>query len=81
MPRALQVAELRGNLAKFLQEAENGAEFVVMSRNRAVARIGPPAGKQELPFGALEGQIEMAPDFDDLPEDILLAMEQGDVFP
>jgi PIN domain nuclease of toxin-antitoxin system/antitoxin (DNA-binding transcriptional repressor) of toxin-antitoxin stability system len=72
----VQVSELRENLAKFLQDAEHGREFTVVSQEgRPVARLGPPPPPRPtggVKFGLLKGKIEISPDFDDpLPDDIL----------
>ena len=71
------VRELRANLSGLLRKARHGERFIVMSRNVVVAEIHPPAAdppKRRVP-GALKGQIWMADDFDELPQDILDAME------
>jgi antitoxin (DNA-binding transcriptional repressor) of toxin-antitoxin stability system len=39
--KPVQVRELRDNLAAYLKQAEEGTELIVMSRDRAVARLGP----------------------------------------
>ena len=69
--------ELRAHLAEFLRQTQAGETFVVTSRGREVARLlppGPAIGGERKP-GGLAGQIWMAPDFDETPEDIIAAME------
>jgi len=76
-PQRVGVREFRGNLTEFLRQARQGRSFLVMSRDQVLAEVGPPppeARPRRRP-GALRGQIQMAPDFDTLPADVLAAME------
>jgi len=45
--RQVKIAELKDRLSEHLRAVENGAEVVVMDRNRAIARIVPlpPPGR------------------------------------
>jgi prevent-host-death family protein len=45
--RQVKIAELKNRLSEHLRAVENGAEVVVMDRNRAIARIVPlpPPGR------------------------------------
>ena len=72
------VRELRDNLSVWLREAEAGAEVVVVSRGREVARLVAPKARASVRFGALKGQIGMASDFDEWPEGMSEAMEGAD---
>ena len=76
-PTRIGVRELRANLAGLLRKARHGETFIVMSRDQIVAEIHPPAPEPRPPRvpGALKGQIWIANDFGELPEDILDAME------
>ena len=46
--RQVRIAELKNRLSEHLREVENGAEVVVMDRNRPIARIVPlpPPGRR-----------------------------------
>ena len=46
--RQVRIAELKNRLSEHLRAVENGAEVVVMDRNRAIARIVPlpPPGRR-----------------------------------
>jgi antitoxin (DNA-binding transcriptional repressor) of toxin-antitoxin stability system len=71
------VRELRANLSGLLRQARQGTSILVMSRNEVIAEIWPPSGVERprrVP-GVLKGKIRMAEDFDQLPDDILSAME------
>jgi antitoxin (DNA-binding transcriptional repressor) of toxin-antitoxin stability system len=74
-PKPVQMREFRDHLATYLRQAANGAEIIVMSRSRAVARLGPPPPVAERRFGLLRGRIWMSADFDDTPEELIGAME------
>ena len=76
--RTVQVREFREGLAGFLREVEQGAEIVVMARNRPVARLVPPAPVGRRPLGLMRGRIKIAPDFDETPGDVVAAMEGDD---
>lgn len=73
------VRELRANLSGLLRRVRQGATITVVSRNEVVAEVRPPekpALRRRRP-GALKGTIWMAPDFDELPPEVLDAMENG----
>jgi prevent-host-death family protein len=69
----------REKLASFLRRAQQGAEIAITIRGHEVARLIPAAERAQRPFGLLEGEIVMAPDFDATPDDVIAAMEgRGD---
>ena len=76
-PQRIGVRELRGNLSEFLRQAQQGRCFLVMSRDRVLAALGPPpqAERPRRQPGVLRGKIWIAPDFDAFPPDLLSAME------
>lgn len=67
--------QFRDNLAAFLNQVREGEEIVVTVRGRDAARLLPPQPVAPRPFGLLEGEIDMAPDFDQTPDDVIAAME------
>jgi len=76
--RHVSSRELRERLAGFLKAAEEGTEISITVRGREVARLVPPRPARLRPFGLLAGQIEIAPDFDATPDEIVDAMEGKD---
>lgn len=76
-PQRVGVREFRANLTGFLRQARQGRSFLVMSRDQALAEIGPPPHATQPPRrpGALRGRIAIAPDFDALSSDMLAAIE------
>lgn len=78
-PTRIGVRELRANLSGLLRKVRQGSTFIVTSRGQVLGELRPPASPSTVPrkLGALKGRIWMAPDFDELPADILDAMEKG----
>jgi antitoxin (DNA-binding transcriptional repressor) of toxin-antitoxin stability system len=74
------VRALRENLSDYLRRAREGASFVVMSRGEVVAELRAPPRAPARPrrLNALKGRIVMADDFDQLPDDVLDAIEGRD---
>jgi prevent-host-death family protein len=65
--------EAKTRLSELVRLAEEGEEVVIERRGTPVARLVPePKRRNNLASirGALKGQIWMAEDFDDLPDDI-----------
>ena len=78
-PRKVGVREFRGNFAGFMRQVRHGASFAVTARNEVIAIVLPPQPSPRRRPGTLRGQIEMAPDFDVLPSELLAAMEGRDM--
>jgi prevent-host-death family protein len=64
--------EAKTNLSKLVEQAEAGEEIVIARNGRPVVRLVPVATANRLASvrGALRGQIHIAEDFDELPDDI-----------
>lgn len=75
LQRRVSSRQLRSNLSALLKAARQGDEIVITSRGEEIARLVPPVQKAPRQLGLLKGQIWMAPDFDETPEDIIDAME------
>jgi prevent-host-death family protein len=72
--------EAKTTLSRLVDAARSGEEVVITRRGEPVVKLEPvsPAKPQVSLYGSLKGQIEMADDFDELPEDILKAFEGDD---
>jgi prevent-host-death family protein len=74
MSISVGVHEAKTTLSRLLDAAESGEEVVITRRGTPVVRLQPV---RSLPrkslFGLYAGQIEMADDFDELPDDIARA--------
>ena len=69
--------EAKTTLSRLVDAAQAGEEVVITRSGTPVARLEPirPAAARVSLFGVLKGQIKMADDFDELPEDVLRAFE------
>ncbi|HYZ78015.1 MAG TPA: type II toxin-antitoxin system prevent-host-death family antitoxin [Gaiellaceae bacterium] len=64
----MNMREAKTHLSKLIKRAAAGEEVVVVRVGRPVARIVAYAGSSEPRTpGLLAGQIEICPDFDELP--------------
>jgi prevent-host-death family protein len=74
MVRMTQVGmhEAKTKLSQLVERAEAGEEIVIARNGTPVARLVAVASTNALAtvHGALSGRIQMAEDFDELPEDI-----------
>jgi prevent-host-death family protein len=64
--------EAKTNLSKLVKRAAAGEEIIVAKAGEPVAKIvayTAPPKKPRVP-GSMKGQIWIAPDFDELPEEI-----------
>ena len=68
------ISEAKAQLSALVEKVQNGEEVVIGKAGKPVAKL-IRYDYQETPRspGALRGQIKIAPDFDDLPDDIALA--------
>jgi prevent-host-death family protein len=73
----IAVKDFRARLADCLGIVARGGSVVVTSRGRPVARLVAPEPARGIPYGVLRGRIRMADDFDELPPEVLDAMEGG----
>jgi prevent-host-death family protein len=64
--------EAKTKLSQLVERAQAGEEIVIARNGTPVVRLVPVARTRSLAsaYGALEGQINMADDFDELPDDI-----------
>jgi prevent-host-death family protein len=64
--------EAKTKLSQLVERAEAGEEIIIARNGKPVARLIPVARTNSFAsvYGALRGQIHMADDFDELPDDI-----------
>jgi antitoxin (DNA-binding transcriptional repressor) of toxin-antitoxin stability system len=64
--------EAKTNLSHLVERAQNGEEIVITRNGKPVARLVPVIGANSLAsvYGALRGRVQIATDFDELPDDI-----------
>jgi len=70
MTRLVNIYDAKTNLSKLLQDVERGEEILIGRAGEPIARLSPyRLEKRELGFA--RGQIWIADDFDDTPEEII----------
>jgi prevent-host-death family protein len=71
----VNIHEAKTHLSRLLERVAKGEEVVIAKAGKPVARLIPfsPRGKRVLGLDA--GKIWIAPDFDELPEDLQAAFE------
>jgi prevent-host-death family protein len=69
--------EAKTTFARLVNAARAGEEVVITRRGQPVVKLVPVAAAEPRAslYGSLKGQIKMADDCDDLPEEILKAFE------
>ena len=69
------VSEAKSSLSELIDKASQGQEIIICRAGRPVAvlRAYKKAEQPRKP-GALKGKIRIAPDFDELPEDLAEAL-------
>jgi prevent-host-death family protein len=73
-PEPVNVYEAKTQLSKLIDRAIAGEDVVISRAGRPMVRLVPVADRpaRRTP-GSARGQIRMAPDFDDLPDDVASA--------
>ena len=64
--------EAKTKLSQLVGRAEAGEDIIIARNGKPVARLVPVASTNSLAavYGALRGRVQLAEDFDELPEDI-----------
>ena len=79
MSATFNMYEAKTQLSRLVDRAAQGEEIVIARAGRPVARLVALATRrQPRKLGLYNGQIWIAPDFDELPEDIQAAFEGRD---
>jgi prevent-host-death family protein len=67
----VNVSEAETQLSKLIDRAMAGEDVVISRAGKPMVRLVPvPARPARRTPGSARGQIRMAPDFDDLPEEV-----------
>ena len=70
----VNVHEAKTHLSRLLERVSAGEEIVIGKAGKPVARLVPYSTQRDRREpGGWEGQVQMAPDFDELPEDLAAA--------
>ncbi|MBF0355459.1 MAG: type II toxin-antitoxin system Phd/YefM family antitoxin [Alphaproteobacteria bacterium] len=74
MSVTVNIRYAKTHFSRLIERAEKGEETVIARAGRPVARLVPLAeAKPKRRLGLFRGQIRIADDFDDLPDDIKTA--------
>lgn len=78
--RVTNVTEAKAQLSKLLERVGRGEEVVIGRAGRPLARLVPfeVDDSPRVLDDVWAGKVEIADDFDDLPEEVLLAFEGDD---
>ena len=77
----LNLYEAKTQLSKLVDRAAAGEEIVIAKAGKPMARLVPLQQRRPRKSGFLKGQIWIADDFDDTPEEIIRDFEDSDIFP
>ncbi|MGQ0674580.1 MAG: type II toxin-antitoxin system Phd/YefM family antitoxin [Rhodospirillales bacterium] len=80
MGKQVNIYEAKTNLSRLVDEAAAGEEILIARHGRPVAKLVAcaPAQPGKRPLGLYRGQIWVAPDFDETPEELIAAFEGRD---
>ena len=72
MPSQVNIHDAKTQLSALLAKVEAGEEIIIARANKPIARIVPfHATKPNRRLGEAKGLIEIADDFDDLPDELM----------
>ena len=70
----VNIHDAKTNFSRLVEQAEHGQEIIIGRSGRPVARLVPYRHVHEPRTpGGWEGRVTIAPDFDDLPDDVAAA--------
>ena len=73
-PEQVNVYEAKTQLSRLIDRALAGEDVVIARAGKPMVRLVPvPTKPTRRAPGSARGQIEIAPDFDELPEDVAAA--------
>ena len=75
----VSIAEAKARFAEIIRRAESGEDIILTRHGRPVAHLTPAVRRKNVSLlGACAGQIRMAEDFDDLPDEFMQAFTSSD---
>ncbi len=81
MTTTLNLYEAKTQLSKLVERAAAGEEIVIAKAGRPMARLVPLETRRPRKSGFLKGKVWMADDFDETPEWLIRAFEEGEILP
>jgi prevent-host-death family protein len=73
----VNIHDAKTHFSRLVERAERGEEIVIGRAGKPVAKLVPYDGEQSFPRtpGGWQGHVRIAPDFDELPAELLEAFE------
>ena len=72
MRSTVNIHEAKAQLSALIARAEAGEEIVIARANKPIVRLVPvEPPKVQRRIGEAQGLVHMAPDFEDLPDDLM----------
>jgi len=73
----VNIHDAKTHFSRLVERAEHGEEIVIGRAGRPVAKLVPYRSEHSLPRtpGGWQGRVRIAPDFDELPRELLEAFE------
>lgn len=72
MGEQVNIHDAKTRLSSLIARAEAGEEIIIARANKPVVRLVPvQAARVQRQLGEAKGMVEIAPDFDELPEDFM----------
>lgn len=73
--KTVNIHEAKTHLSRLLERVAAGEEVVIAKAGKPIAKLIPFAAPRKRVLGLDAGKIWIAPDFDELPADLLAAFE------
>jgi prevent-host-death family protein len=67
--RYVNIAEAKARLSELVEKAASGEEIVIARDHQPVAKLVPVRPRVPRVPGSARGQVWIAPDFDEIPDD------------
>ena len=67
--RYVNIAEAKARLSELVEKAASGEEIVIARDHKPVAKLVPVRARARRAPGSAKGQVWIAPDFDEIPDD------------
>ena len=67
--RYVNIAEAKARLSELVEKAASGEEIVIARDHKPVAKLVPVRARVPRAPGSAKGQVWIAPDFDEIPDD------------
>lgn len=79
MPDPINIYDAKSQFSRLVDRAAAGEEVVIARHGRPVARLVPYRTTRSVRrLGQFRNQVRMAPDFDELPPDLLAGFESDE---